>query len=59
MFLEVIMQGVYDIYIVADVEELKRKYDKLRRMWRELVHENALLHARINSLERAEVAKCL
>lgn len=51
------MEGAYDIYIVADVEELKAKYDKLRRMWREVVHENALLHARVNEYERAGVAR--
>ena len=52
------MQDAYDIYIIADVEELKRKYDKLRRMWREVVHENALLHARIDSFERKGAVKC-
>lgn len=42
---------MYDIYIVAHVEELKDRYDELYGRFKEVVHENAVLEARLYRLE--------
>ena len=42
----------FDIYSVADVEELKRDHAELRAMYREAVRENARLHERLDRLRR-------
>ena len=42
-----------DIYIRAQVDELKRERDELRRRLEETVHENALLEAELCRMRRA------
>ena len=37
--------GVYGIYLVADVDELRRR-------WRECVHENAVLSEKLDRVRR-------
>lgn len=44
-------EQAYDIYIVAHVEELKDKYDELHERFKEVVHENAVLEAKLYRLE--------
>lgn len=37
--------GIYGIYLVADVDELRRR-------WRECVHENAVLSEKLDRVRR-------
>ena len=43
----------YDIYIVADVDALKRDYAELWALYETVVHENADLSARLDRCRRA------
>lgn len=43
----------YDIYIVADVDALKRDHAELRARYAEVVHENAELHMLLDRRRRA------
>ena len=43
--------SAYDIYPVAHVNALKRDYAELRGMYEAVVHENAMLSARLDRLE--------
>lgn len=42
----------YDIYIVADVDALKRDYEKLWALYEGVVHENAELCEKLDRLRR-------
>lgn len=42
----------YDIYIVADVDALKRDYAELWALYEEAVHENAELCEKLDKLRR-------
>lgn len=43
----------YDIYIVADVDALKRDYAELWALYEAVVHENADLSAKLDRHRRA------
>ena len=45
--------GDYDIYVVADVDRLKRDYAELWARYEEAVHENARLHELLDRRRRA------
>lgn len=42
----------YDIYVVADVDALKRDYAALWALYEGVVHENAKLNAKLDRLRR-------
>ena len=43
----------YDIYVIADVEELKRRYAELLKRHEETVHELATAYEEIDRYRRA------
>ena len=43
--------SAYDIYVVAHVDELKREHAELWGRYEAVVHENALLNARLDKIE--------
>ena len=48
-----IIVPIYDIYLVRDVDDLKRENETLRLRLADCIHENAELHARLHSMEVA------
>lgn len=46
------MCETYDIYIANDVEELKKSYEQLRQLYKQVIHENAKLQAEVDKLRQ-------